>query len=155
MASNGIAGEFYVAAELTKRGMIATLTGKNTKDIDILSANPNTGKTCLIQVKEKGLSNTSNAWKINGEVKEHQIEMGIWYVFCDLASFKCYVISAKDLFPIVKARQDEYNNGTKRNGEKRKPDPNFYYIPDIDCKDKDGKPKVNNWEELPIFKVAI
>jgi hypothetical protein len=151
MASNGIAGEFYVAAELTKRGMIATLTGKNTKDIDILSANPITGETCLIQVKEKSLTNPTSQWKIAGEVKENQIKMGIWYVFCDLADFKCFVISAKDLFPILKARQDEYNNGTKRNGEKRKPDPNFYFDSNFDTKGK-----VNNWQDLPIFsKVAI
>ena len=34
--SIGSAGEFFVAAELTRRGYVASLTGKNTKAIDIL-----------------------------------------------------------------------------------------------------------------------
>ncbi len=35
-----IAGELFVAAELTKRGWIATLTAKNTAAIDILASRP-------------------------------------------------------------------------------------------------------------------
>ena len=35
-SSIGIAGEFFVAAELTRRGYVASLTSKNTKAIDIL-----------------------------------------------------------------------------------------------------------------------
>ncbi len=150
MASNGIAGEFYVAAQLTKLGMIATLTGKNTKDIDILAANPQTGKTCLIQVKEK--ANPSPEWKMAGQVKENQIKMNVWYVFVDLANYNCYIISAKELFPKLKARQENYNRGYKKNGEKRKPDPCFYFNMDYDCFDKNGNKKVNNWQDLPLFQ---
>ncbi|MDR0850186.1 MAG: hypothetical protein LBN07_01745 [Christensenellaceae bacterium] len=153
MASNGIAGEFFVAAELTKRGMIATITGKNTKDIDVLAANPETGKTVLIQVKEKSLTNSSHQWKMTGEVKEKQIKMDIWYIFVDLADFKCYIISAKEMFPLLKKRQDDWNNGySKRTGEKHKPDPHFFFDRTYDLLDSNGNPKCNNWEDLPIFK---
>ena len=151
MASNGIAGEFYVAAELTKKGMIATITGKNTKDIDIISANPDTGRTVLIQVKEKSLANVSPEWKMSGEVKDSQIKMDVWYVFVDLNSYDCYIISAKELFPKLKKRQDDYNNGVKKNGQPRKPDPCFYFNRDKDLLDANGNKKVNNWEDLPIF----
>jgi hypothetical protein len=34
---SAIAGEFFVAGELTKRGRIATLTSKNTAGVDILA----------------------------------------------------------------------------------------------------------------------
>jgi len=35
----GVAGEFNVAAELSRRGYIATLTQRNTRGIDILASN--------------------------------------------------------------------------------------------------------------------
>lgn len=151
MASNGIAGEFYVAAELTKRGMIATITGKNTKDIDIIAANPNTGKTVLVQVKEKSLNNKSPEW-VMGEVKTSQVNMDVWYIFVDLANYECHIISARELAPIVKKRQDDYNNGVNKNGKPRVPEKTrFYFNRNKDMLDANGNVKVNNWEDLPIF----
>ena len=47
----GIAGEYFVAAELTRRGFVASLTGKNTKAIDILASNKDGSKSVAIQVK--------------------------------------------------------------------------------------------------------
>lgn len=35
----GVAGEYLVAAELSRRGYVATLSLKNTRGIDILAAN--------------------------------------------------------------------------------------------------------------------
>lgn len=151
MASNGISGEFYVAAQLTKQGMIATITGKNTKDIDILAVNPNNGKTCLIQVKEKTTANKSPEWKMSGKVNQNQIKLNVWYVFVDLSNFDCYIISAEELFPKLQKRQEDYNKGYKKNGEKRKPDPCFYFNMNCDCFDEKGNKKVNNWQDLPLF----
>lgn len=50
-SSIGIAGEFFVAAELTRRGYVASLTSKNTKAIDILASNKDGSKSVAIQVK--------------------------------------------------------------------------------------------------------
>lgn len=49
----GIAGEFFVAAELSKRGWIATLTAKNTPDVDVLAARPTGDVHARIQVKTR------------------------------------------------------------------------------------------------------
>jgi hypothetical protein len=49
----GIAGEFFVAAELSKRGWIATLTAKNTPDVDVLAARPTGDTYARIQVKTR------------------------------------------------------------------------------------------------------
>ena len=35
----GVAGEFYVAAELSRRNYLATLTQRNAKGIDVLASN--------------------------------------------------------------------------------------------------------------------
>lgn len=48
---SGIAGEYLVAAELTRRGHVASLTLKNTQGIDVLASNPAGSRTVAIQVK--------------------------------------------------------------------------------------------------------
>ncbi len=52
----GIAGEFYVAGELSKRGWIATLTAKNTPIVDILASRPTGDVHARIQVKTRSSS---------------------------------------------------------------------------------------------------
>lgn len=47
----GITGEFYVLAQLTQRGFVATLTFGNTKGIDILIANEKINKIYKVEVK--------------------------------------------------------------------------------------------------------
>ena len=49
----GIAGEFLVAGELSKRGWIATLTAKNTPNVDVLAARPTGDVHARIQVKTR------------------------------------------------------------------------------------------------------
>lgn len=49
----GIAGEFFVAAELSKRGWIATLTAKNTPDVDVLASRPTGDSHARIQIKTR------------------------------------------------------------------------------------------------------
>ena len=38
---SGVAGEYFVAAEMSRRGYIASLTLKNTRGIDVLAASAN------------------------------------------------------------------------------------------------------------------
>ncbi len=51
--TTGIAGEFLVAGELSKRGWIATLTAKNTPNVDVLAARPSGDIHARIQVKTR------------------------------------------------------------------------------------------------------
>ena len=46
----GSAGEYFVAAELSRRGVVAALTMAGTDALDILAVNK-AGKSCAIQVK--------------------------------------------------------------------------------------------------------
>src|SRR5262249_29751282 len=50
----GIAGEYFVAAELSRRGYVASLTLRNTRGIDILASNTDATKSVGIQEKGKG-----------------------------------------------------------------------------------------------------
>ncbi len=47
----GVAGEYFVAAEISKRGAIATITLKNVPNIDILTSSVDGKRTANIQVK--------------------------------------------------------------------------------------------------------
>ena len=49
----GIAGEFFVAGELSKRGWIASLTAKNTPDVDVLASRPTGDVHARVQVKTR------------------------------------------------------------------------------------------------------
>ena len=66
--SMGIAGEFFVAAELTRRGYVASLTSKNTKAIDILASNKDGSKSVAIQVKTCDNAKI-NKWKMSDSVE--------------------------------------------------------------------------------------
>lgn len=47
----GLAGEFFVAAELLKRGLQTSVTFGNAKSIDLLAYNPITSRSFTVQVK--------------------------------------------------------------------------------------------------------
>ncbi|MGB2998104.1 MAG: hypothetical protein WBC59_05650, partial [Phycisphaerae bacterium] len=45
----GVSGEYFVAAELSRRGYIASITLRNTRGIDILAANADASRSVSIQ----------------------------------------------------------------------------------------------------------
>jgi len=48
---SGLAGEFFVAAELLRRGIQTSVTFGNAKAIDLFAHNPSTGDAFTVQVK--------------------------------------------------------------------------------------------------------
>src|SRR5215213_9434105 len=47
----GVAGEYFVAAELSRRGYIASISLRNTRGIDILATNQAASRSVTIQCK--------------------------------------------------------------------------------------------------------
>ena len=80
--SIGIAGEFFVAAELTRKGFAASLTGKNTKTIDILASNKDGSRSIAIQVKTCN-SQKHDRWKMS-ESSEKIFSDNLYYVLVNL-----------------------------------------------------------------------
>jgi hypothetical protein len=64
----GVAGEYFVAAELSRRGFIASMTLRNTKGIDILVSNAEATRQVGIQVK----TNRRNRpiWILNSKAED-------------------------------------------------------------------------------------
>jgi hypothetical protein len=48
---SGVAGEYFVAGELSRQGYLATLTQRNTRGVDILVSNADATSLATIQVK--------------------------------------------------------------------------------------------------------
>jgi len=74
----GIAGEYFVAAELTRRGLVASLTLRNTRGIDILASNVDATKSVGIQVKTK--CGNKPDWILNNKA-EIDVAENLFYVF--------------------------------------------------------------------------
>jgi hypothetical protein len=78
----GAAGEYFVAAELSRRGVIATITLKNTPNIDLIASTVDGQRTVTIQVKTK---QNPQGWKLDKRI-ETQVSTGNFFiVFVDLA----------------------------------------------------------------------
>ena len=65
---SGIAGEYFVCAELSRRGYVASLTLRNTRGIDILASNADATKSVGIQVKTN--QGTKKYWLLNEKAEK-------------------------------------------------------------------------------------
>ncbi len=74
----GVSGEYFVAAELSRRGYISSVTLKNTKGIDILVTNESATKTIGIQVKTN--QNGRKSWILNNKAENFYAD-DLYYVF--------------------------------------------------------------------------
>jgi hypothetical protein len=78
---SGVAGEYFVAAELSRRGYVASLTLRNTKGIDILASNLDATRSVGIQVKTN--QGSGQGWMLNKKAEEDTAE-NLFYVFVRL-----------------------------------------------------------------------
>ena len=74
----GIAGEYFVAAELSRRGYVAALTLRNTRGIDILASNSDATKSVGIQVKTR--QGAKPDWILTKKA-EADLAENLFYVF--------------------------------------------------------------------------
>jgi len=77
----GVAGEYFVAAELSARGYIASITLRNTKGMDILCSSGNATKTIGIQVKTN--KSHKRNWMLNQKAEDYFAD-NLFYVFVNL-----------------------------------------------------------------------
>ena len=77
----GVAGEYFVAAELSRRGYIASITLRNTGGIDILASNSEATRQVGIQVK----SNQSEGrdWILSQKAEDYHAD-NLYYIFVNL-----------------------------------------------------------------------
>ena len=92
----GVAGEYFVAAELSRRGYIASISLRNTRGLDILATNQEATRSVTIQVKTN--QSAGKDWMLS-EKSEHFISDTYFYVFVGLRG-----VEQRPSFHIVPSR---------------------------------------------------
>lgn len=80
----GAAGEFFVAAELSRRGWAANVTPRGVERTDVLAQHPETGDVVALQVKTTTTTGTSFTLGEKDETPTHTINE--WYALVGLGA---------------------------------------------------------------------
>lgn len=116
----GVSGEYFVAAELSRRGYICSVTLKNTRGIDILVCNEDATKTLGIQVKTNQINRTE--WMLN-EKSEKMIDENIFYVFVNLKGIgelpEFYIVPSKVVSDYITSTHKDWLSEKGKKGQQR------------------------------------
>lgn len=116
----GVAGEYFVMAELTRRGYVASLTSKNTKAIDLLVSDKNGRQLAAIQVKTCDNAKQQK-WKMGNGV-ENNDSANLYYVFVNMNGGNepsYYVVPSRYVAYRVKQDYEEWYNTPGKQGQQR------------------------------------
>lgn len=78
---SGVAGEYFVAAQLSRLGYVASINLKNTRGVDILVMNEAAMDSVMIQVKTK--QDSKREWMLTKKA-DTLISAKLFYVFVNL-----------------------------------------------------------------------
>jgi hypothetical protein len=120
----GISGEFFVAAELSRRGYIASLTLRNTRGIDVLASNQDATKSVGIQVKT--CQGTKPEWLLNVKAENDSAE-NLFYVFVCLpeqGAPSFYVVPHDAVSKAVRERHQQWLATPGLAGQQHRDNPN-------------------------------
>ena len=78
---SGVAGEYFVAAELSRRGYVASITLRNTRGIDILVSNRDATRSVGVQVK--CTQGNFNSWLVK-KLDSGELASNLFFVFVSM-----------------------------------------------------------------------
>lgn len=114
----GISGEYFVMAELTRQGYVASLTSKNTKAIDLLVSNKLGSRLASIQVKTCD-DIKQKKWKMSKSVKTNYSQ-NLYYVLVNLNNGKepsFYIVPSRYLAYRVNQDYEKWLNTPAKNSK--------------------------------------
>ena len=120
----GVAGEYFVAGELSRRGYIASITLRNTRGIDILVSNADATRQVAIQVKTSQGSRPQ--WVLNKKAEDFYAD-NLFYIFVNLKSPEerpdFYIVSSRQVAGFVKDGHQNWLKTPGRKGQAHKDNP--------------------------------
>jgi hypothetical protein len=115
----GVAGEYFVAAELSRRGLIASISLRNTRGIDILATNQDGSRSVTIQCKTS--QKTHKRWLLSDK-SEAFVSSTHFYIFVLLARAgerpQYHVVPSCDVANHLKADHKKWINTPGQDGRK-------------------------------------
>ena len=140
----GVAGEYLVAAELSLRGYLASVTLRNSRGIDIIASSADASKSVSIQVKTS--KKKSRGWILNKKSEDFS-SPSHFYVFVLLKSLKSrpdfFVVNSCEVAEYIRTEHMQWLKGSKPDGAPRK-DTNIRKF--YDCEGK----HLECWEVLGL-----
>lgn len=121
---SGVAGEYFVAAELSRRGYVASVTLRNTRGIDILASNSDATRSVGIQVKTN--QGRGAEWILNRKVEAMDLAENLFFVFVCLNEFDMphfYVVPRQDVKTYTSELHAQWLSTPGRGGRARKDSP--------------------------------
>ena len=143
----GVAGEYFVAAELSRRGYVASLTLRNTRGIDVLASNADATKSVGIQVKTSQGDRAD--WMLNIKA-ETDCGSHLFYVFVLLpvrGEPSYFVVPSADVAESVRVSHKRWEDTPGRKGQQHS-----LTNPIRRFTDPDGRYK-DQWDLLGLSKV--
>lgn len=142
---SGVAGEYYVAAKLSSLNLIASITLRNTKGVDIICSSSDSLNTVSIQVKtNKG---SAREWVLNRK-SEDTVSKNHFYVFvCLNNNIKhpdYFVVPSEIVSKTINESHSNWLNSPGKNGAVHK-DNNLRKFTDYDEK------YLEQWNLLGLF----
>jgi len=117
----GIAGEYFVAAELSRRGYMASITLRNNDSIDIHASNLADKKIFAIQVKTNQYS--GRKWPV-GQKTENLHSDNMFYVFVSFKKLNerpdYFIVPSKDVATHVKDGHNKWLATPGKKGQEHK-----------------------------------
>ena len=143
----GTTGEYFVCAELGKRGILALLTPKNNPLFDIVAVTPDASRIISIQVKTMSERNKLG-WKLGMNICERKNNPMLYTILVNLTGneIEYYIYEYDTLSERVESVYNEYLSTPKRDGGERK-DIAFRWFDFKNFNENDYARK-NNWDIL-------
>jgi hypothetical protein len=144
----GTAGEYFVCAELCRRGFLALLTPKNNPLFDVIASDQEGARAVSIQVKTRSIRN-KQGWKLGKDICNRRSNPNLFVVLVnleeqDLPEF--YIYEYDELADAVDRKYKAYMSTPKRDGGKRK-DVGFRWHDTKDFTDDDRR-RCNDWSPI-------
>ena len=117
---SGVAGEYFVAAELSRRGYVASITLRNTRGIDILVSNRDATRSVGVQVK--CTQGNFNSWLVK-KLDSGELASNLFFVFVSMNGLgepAYYVVPKEVVAESVEAAHSKYLADGEIRGLERK-----------------------------------
>lgn len=143
----GVTGEYFVCAELGKRGILALLTPKNNPLFDIVAISPDALRTVTIQVKTMSLGN-NQGWNLGKSICERKNNSNLFTILVNLQGneIEYYIYEYDILSERVEKVFSDYMIKPKKNGAPHKKTDIRWY--DKKSFSDDDHSRKNNWNVL-------
>ena len=150
----GAAGEYYVCAELCRRGVLALVTPKNNEIFDVLASDTLAKEQSRFKSKLwQSPTHKVGNWR-NMSVKKNNDNLYVVLVnMHDNGTNDFYIYKHNELVERVHHLYDEYMSKPKRDGSVRK-EPGFRWF-DHKYFTDDDKSRKNNWALLGFTALAL